>query len=509
MDPESEKKDIFSKKFSLENKDLLVKLSAIGFGILVAVIILLFTLKPFEKISNTVLCLKCHTEQQDVLTTKKVIHAPFENAIRRPGVGSCIDCHKPHGTNLVDVGFIQYASLAVQLWRGKKIEGQTTKQSLKLGKRPGVRATLKLPLKDFCYSCHKSELVNYWRKSKYQHPPFKRNRCISCHEGHASNYIAITRQNPPRLCPTCHNLMRWNKRKYQHSPFKRRGCADCHSPHGTNTYKHLRKPPKILCRSCHRNIARQFNFKYKMKPFAEGKCPRCHNPHSSNFRRLWQRGPNVEDLCFKCHDGNGSKYNVKKFKKYPYKMKPFKEGKCLECHRPHSSVAPWLWKIKPDYLERFKKDSYWFCLQCHKNYQKYYPYIMHSKVINADSSFQPRAGKGMCINCHVPHGSQNYRLTYKEIIKMCTTCHVRVFRGYKRTIKDKPHMAHPVGLNIKDPWRGMYLRCSSCHNPMGSGNPKLRRKPQDFLCIQCHNPNDPTWIKGRTKPKRGKNYYPN
>ncbi len=490
-------------------KHRFVQIAAAVFGIAVGMSVLIFVTKPHERIANTVVCLQCHSEYQDLLK-KKLIHKPFLDSIKRAGIVSCDTCHKPHGEEKVQISFVEYTSLAVQLWKGEKIKGKTTKESVDTEKRPGVRSELNKPLQEFCYSCHKDKQTEYWRNSKYQHPPFKRARCGSCHEPHASDYIALTRQSPPKLCPTCHNLVRWTSRKNQHSPFKRRGCADCHSPHGTNTYKHLRKPPRILCRSCHRNIARQFNMPVKMKPFSEGRCPKCHNPHASNFRKLWQAGPDAEDLCFKCHDGSGSKYDVKQFKKKKHQMKPYKEGKCLDCHRPHASIAPWLWKIKPEYVERFQKEgSFWFCLQCHTNYQKTYPFIMHSQVINMDSPFQPRAGKGMCINCHVPHGSDNFGLVYKEIISLCTTCHKSgVFRGYKRTEKDKPHPAHPVGLDIKDPWRGNYLRCSSCHNPMGTGNPKLRRKPQDELCIQCHNPNDPTWIKDRKQPKRGHNYYP-
>lgn len=485
-----------------DSRKTLVQVSATVFGVILAVVILMLTLKPFERISNPVICLQCHAEQQGEATNKETVHQPFSDSISRPGIGTCADCHKPHGGELVQIGFIKYTSLALQLWRGERIKGRTTQESIKYGKRPGKRAILVLPLKEFCYKCHNDKQTNYWRNSKYQHPPFKRARCLSCHEGHSSNYLALTRQNPPKLCPTCHNLTRWLKRKNQHSPFKRRGCADCHSPHGTNVYNHLRRPPKILCRSCHRNIARQFNFPYKMKPFAEGKCPKCHNPHASNYRKLWQKGPDVQDLCFKCHDGSGSKYNVKKFKSYPYKMKPFKEGKCLDCHRPHASISPWLLKVS---VKDFKKGSYNFCLRCHKKYKDVFPEIMHSKVTNKNSPFQPRAGTGMCINCHVPHGSNNFGLVYKEIIKLCTTCHKSgVFRGFRRKLKDKPHPAHPVGLELTDPWRGNYLRCSSCHNPMGTGLPKLIRKAGDHLCIQCHSSDNPPWIKGRKSPKKGR-----
>ncbi len=468
--------------------------AAIFTGLVIAIILLFLLLKPISTSMVRVQCFQCHSELQTLLK-KKEVHKPFK-------AGPCTDCHTAHGPNKIRSVF-QNVSLILQIWRGKTIKGKTTTEALKSGDKPIKKSKLKNDGDKFCYSCHDDKEAKKWQKAKFQHPPFKKGNCLSCHEPHASKYAGIIRQETPKLCPSCHSLTKWVKRKNQHPPFEKRFCASCHSPHATDVYNHLRQEPKELCTSCHRNIARQFNLPFKMKPFEEGKCPKCHNPHASNYRKLWQKGPKAEDLCFSCHDGSGSKLNVKKYKSKPYQMKPFKEGKCLECHYPHGSPAPWLQRIS---AKEYKEGPYNFCLKCHKRYKEVFSFIEHSTQTNKDSPFQPKAGKGHCLNCHRPHGSDYFGLVYKEIISLCTTCHPEdVFRGWNRKVP-KPHIAHPVGLNIKDPWRGNYLRCSSCHNPMGTGLPKLRRKKGDDLCLQCHNADDPTWVKGRNKNKRGKGY---
>ena len=291
--------------------------AAIFTGLVIAIVLIFLLLRPISTNMVRVQCFQCHSELQTLLK-KKEVHKPFK-------AGPCTDCHTAHGPNKTR-SVTQNVSLLIQIWRGKTIKGKTTKEALKSGDKPIKKSKLKNDGDKFCYSCHDDKEAKKWQKAKFQHPPFKKGKCLSCHEPHASKYAGIIRQETPKLCPSCHSLTKWVKRKNQHPPFEKRFCASCHSPHATDVYNHLRQEPKKLCPSCHRNIARQFNLPYKMKPFEDGKCPKCHNPHASNYKKLWQKGPKAEDLCFSCHDGSGSKINVKKYKSKPYQMKPFKEG---------------------------------------------------------------------------------------------------------------------------------------------------------------------------------------
>lgn len=428
-------------------------------------------------------CLNCHVEFAE-MDSFPFVHTAFKNR-------SCTSCHKKHGKDLKKVTLVGNVEYLWQALTGIKAKGKTTKQSAKEGQRPKKSSKLIKVEKELCNDCHSSKKFSSWKSSKYKHPPYEEGVCTSCHDAHASKHLGVTREAPSKLCPSCHQISDWLSKKVLHPPFKLKNCADCHDPHATNVENHLRATQKKLCTGCHPGIARLFNYKYKMEPFEKGQCTKCHNPHSSNYQKLWQEGPEAEDLCFSCHDGSNGVSNIKKFKTMSYQMKPFAEGKCLECHKSHATSGPKL----------LKGEGNDFCFKCHGKYKKNYLPIGHNKKakFNKDSPNDPAHGKGSCLNCHVPHGSKWFGMVYKEIISLCTTCHDKnVFRGYKRDVK-KPHIAHPVGLNITDPWRGHYLRCSSCHNPMGSGIKKLKRKSDDDLCIQCHDVDDPTWIRGRNK----------
>ncbi len=452
-------------------------------GVIALVIFLAFFISGVKRKTEIAVCLNCHLEYSK-MTSLPFVHNAFKNE-------SCQRCHTVHGEDKIKVTFTRYIDIIWKILIGIEPKGTTTFKSKKTGKRPKDISKLVKAEKKLCNSCHSSDKFESWKTAKYKHPPYKEGVCTSCHDAHASKHQGVTRGKPSKLCPSCHRIADWMSKEVLHPPFKLKNCADCHDPHATNVEFHLRAEQKILCTSCHKKIADLFRLKYKMEPFEKGQCTKCHNPHSSNYQKLWQEGPEAEDLCFSCHDGSNGVSNIKKFKTMSYQIKPFSKGKCLECHKPHATSGPKLLKGKGND----------FCFKCHGNYKKNYLPIGHNKKakFNKDSPNDPAHGKGSCLNCHVPHGSKWFGLVYKEIISLCTTCHDKnVFRGYKRDVK-KPHIAHPVGLNITDPWRGNYLRCSSCHNPMGSGIKKLKRKRDDDLCIQCHNIDDPTWIRGRNK----------
>ena len=157
-------------------------------------------------------------------------------------------------------------------------------------------------------------------------------------------------------------------------------------------------------------------------------------------------------------------------------MPPFRQGLCLGCHFPHGSDNP---KLLNAPLENNE-----ICYKCHEQVRGNYESIGHNKYAYTNASpYQPEAGVGSCLNCHEPHGSSYAGLIQKEVILLCLTCH-----GPRR------YFAHPIGFEKTDPWRGGYLTCTSCHNPMGSGITRLKRKDRDGLCLSCHESTDPSYI---------------
>ena len=453
-------------------RSMLLKAGGV-FGVAIIILLALLNIPGIKTEIEKAKCLMCHSEFSK-MEASSFVHTAFAK-------GACQECHTSHGEEKVKITWVSYVNILTKGLIGRKETGRTTIKSFKAGDRPKEESKLVKPEKELCNDCHDGKRFNSWKKAKYKHPPYKKGACTSCHDAHASKYLAVTRNKPEELCMSCHNVRGWMGKKVLHPPFKAKRCADCHDSHASNTKAHLVLPQKQLCTSCHAQIAKLYNLTYQMEPFEKGQCTECHNPHSSSYQKLWLAGPSLKQMCFSCHDGkNGS--DVKQFSDDAYQMKPYKEGKCDQCHKPHATKDPKL----------LLGQGNEFCYKCHREYEKNYLPIGHNKADrNKKSPADAAHGKGTCLNCHVPHGSKWTGLVYTETIELCTTCHTKYYNG--------KHIAHPVGLDIKDAWRGGYLRCPSCHNPMGSGISKLKRKEADDLCIQCHNSTDPAWIKGLKK----------
>ncbi len=404
-------------------------------------------------------CLTCHAELVPDFSRESV-HRPFESI-------NCLSCHTEHGLDLV-----KSVTITEKLW-GRVLGKKEKKSAIPRDKvrssdkapRPKEISKLTMGTKRLCAKACHDDLVNIENEKTYKMPPFMKKRCMSCHDPHASNQDYLLNAPIKTLCLSCHpTISKYYLRTYKHPPFAVGDCTSCHRGHASNVASLLRRNPKILCLGCHPSVAVRMSLPVKMEPFETGNCPKCHNPHASEYRKLLVKP--VPTLCFGCHVG------IKKLTSKPVQMPPFRQGLCLGCHRPHASENQKLLRAPLDKNE--------LCYLCHEEIKGNYLSIGHNKVVNNASRYQPEAGIGSCLNCHEPHGSDYTGLIQKEGIALCLTCH-----GPRR------YFAHPIGLAWQDPWRGGYLRCTSCHNPMGTGIVRLKRKDRDALCISCHRADDP------------------
>jgi DmsE family decaheme c-type cytochrome len=82
-----------------------------------------------------------------------------------------------------------------------------------------------------------------------------------------------------------------------------------------------------------------------------------------------------------------------------------------------------------------------------------------------------REGKVICSDCHNPHGASGDTKMLKEftINETCYTCHAD-----KRGPLLWEHQ--PVREN-----------CLNCHVPHGSNEPRLMKERMQFLCSSCHS----------------------
>ena len=408
-------------------------------------------------------CMACHQELLPQFK-RKATHRPFTLKL-------CTACHTRHGLESIE-WTVSVRRLFGFSSSDVKRQGQLGRDEVMTSKtapRPRKKSRLTRPIKKLCGdTCH-DNLVTVGLEKKYQMPPFKKKQCTSCHAPHASNQENMLKAAIKPLCLSCHQkIAQYYKEPNLHPPFKAGSCTSCHRGHASNVKPMLRRKPKILCISCHQPIAKFFKMKTKMEPFEQGLCPRCHNPHGTSTDKLLHEP--VPTLCLGCHKG------IARFKEKPVQMPPFRQGLCLGCHFPHGSdnakllVAP----LKNNEI----------CFRCHGQLKKNYQPIGHNKYAYTEASpYQPEGGVGSCLNCHEPHGSDYQGLIQREVIALCLTCH-----GPRR------YFSHPLGFDKPDPWRGGYLRCTSCHNPMGTGIALLKRRAKDGLCISCHDRVDPPTI---------------
>ncbi len=225
------------------------------------------------------LCLSCHDDIKNLMSTSKVIHPPIE-------VSGCTSCHDPHSSNNLNLG---------------------------------VR---KMP--ELCFECHKtieSQLV----KVKRLHKPLTQERgCGACHSPHASNFKKLLPVDEKTLCLGCHgdnklaplkNIADELKGKTQiHGPIAQGRCTGCHDPHGTDNFRLLTAPypatyyapytegAYALCLKCHeknllrfadttiytkfRNGNRNLHYVHVVNNLKGRSCRACHEPHAANGPKL-------------------------------------------------------------------------------------------------------------------------------------------------------------------------------------------------------------------------------
>jgi len=229
------------------------------------------------------------------------------------------------------------------------------------------------------------------------------------------------------------------------------------------------------CKTCHADIWLTFYKNPHFKSIASGKeppertgCEGCHGgakahveagggkatiPHAFSLMEPRQ----VLEDCLSCHVRDLSRANIRRSEH------TLNDVACTSCHSIHRSPTP-------KFLLAKKQSE--LCYTCHATIRAQF---------EMPSKHRVNEGFMQCTDCHNPHGafaatwrmSQRPRMAEQALGSEtpCLKCHVD---------KRGPFAYEHPPVRIEG--------CETCHNPHGSMNAKLLKRPVVFtVCLECHN----------------------
>lgn len=305
--------------------------------------------------------------------------------------------------------------------------------------------------RELCFGCHIS--VAQLAGKQVQHEPFETGECTDCHEPHSAEVTPLLVETRPELCYECHPAIPDEFARVSRHPVGVIGCEGCHLPHASDFAGVLERPQPRLCFGCHPAIEDQRDIMFQHEPFADDVCTACHVPHGSNDAPLLQRAD--PEICFGCHPRIRADFQLTSAHPVGERLK------CTGCHEAHASL------FDPLLVSTGKQ----LCYRCHGYIDRYYEASSHQPIV--------------CLDCHKAHGSTYWPILRLPNPEVCLRCHP--------PYADRPyyHVTRPTywDWNARRP-----LTCTStCHNPHGSPNNRMLRRPYgerghgtDNACVVCH-----------------------
>ena len=264
-----------------------------------------------------------------------------------------------------------------------------------------------------------------------------------------------------------------SSKKVVHFPYGSQMCNMCHVD-SKNKPDQLTMDLPDLCYQCHDRKPIDGG-KFIHGPVGAGACTICHNPHESDNLKLLKM-PSVNDLCTSCHE---PKRELLKTKSH---IHPPVKDSCVNCHSPHTADYKFQLSADP------KMD---LCVMCH--------YDKKETVENSKVKHGALNRPNKCQECHDPHGTNTAKMLKADsIMNLCLNCHNKELKtdedGYT-LMNIKKH------LDENPDWHGpiQWGDCAMCHNPHGSDNLRMLKKPfpktfyakfdkNNYICFECHEP---------------------
>ncbi len=230
-----------------------------------------------------------------------------------------------------------------------------------------------------------------------------------------------------------------------------------------------------VCKTCHPNIWLNFYKNPHYKSIASGTetpartgCEGCHGPAKGHVEARGgkttiphafslMQPKEILDDCLTCHAKDFPRANIRR------SSHTVTDVVCSSCHSIHKAATP-------KFLLAKKQTD--LCYSCHSSVRAQF-----------SMPFKHRVNEGViqCSDCHNPHGSAapTWRSGLRPRMveqaqgneEPCLRCH---------TDKRGPFLFEHAAVRVDG--------CESCHNPHGSMNARLLKRPVTFtLCLECHN----------------------
>lgn len=230
-----------------------------------------------------------------------------------------------------------------------------------------------------------------------------------------------------------------------------------------------------VCKTCHPNIWLNFYKNPHYKSIASGTetpsrtgCEGCHGPAKAHVEARGgkttiphafslMQPKEILDDCLTCHAKDFPRANIRR------SSHTVTGVVCNSCHSIHKAATP-------KFLLAKKQTD--LCYTCHSSVRAQF-----------SMPFKHRVNEGViqCSDCHNPHGSAAPTWSAGLRPRMveqaqgneepCLKCH---------TDKRGPFLFEHAAVRVEG--------CESCHNPHGSMNARLLKRPATFtLCLECHN----------------------